>query len=269
MSSRPIALTIAGSDPSGGAGIQADLKTFTALGVYGSAVLAALTAQNTKGVSGVHQVPAEFLRAQLHAVLDDLRVDAIKIGMLGNREAIAAVVESFDQDRARFVVLDPVMVATSGDRLIDEQAAAALRETLLPLCDLCTPNLAEAAVLLGTEPARTDDDMLRQAQGIRELGARAVLVKGGHGSGSEARDVLVDQSGPSWFSAPRIATTNTHGTGCTLSSAIAALKARGEGLVPAIEQAKSYLHRAIVAADDLDVGSGHGPVDHLVGWSPQ
>lgn len=256
-----IALTIAGSDSGGGAGIQADLKTFSALGVYGASVLTAITAQNTHGVSGVHPVPADMVRAQLDAVLDDLDVKAIKIGMVADAgviEAIAAGLEGV----AIPVVLDPVMIATSGDRLIGEGAEAALRDRLLPLATLVTPNIPEAAVLLGEERAGDLGAMTAQAKRLARL-THAVLLKGGHLTTEDSPDVLVTPLGTSTVSAPRVHTRNTHGTGCTLSSAVAAWLARGETLEAAVGKAKAYLSAALAAADGLRVGSGHGPVHHF------
>ena len=261
-----IAVTIAGSDSGGGAGIQADLKTFSALGVYGACVITALTAQNTLGVSAIHDVPPQFVTAEIDAVFTDLRVDAVKIGMLSRPEIIAAVAAGLDRYRARNVVLDPVMVAASGDPLIVDEAVAALIDLLLPRVALITPNLPEAARLLG-EPAAPDRQaMERQAERLCAKGASAVLIKGGHGGGSESADFLLTGEGGRWFSAPRIATDNTHGTGCTLSSAIAAGLAKGDGLVAAVAAAKDYVTAAIAAADRLEIGQGRGPVHHFHAW---
>jgi hydroxymethylpyrimidine/phosphomethylpyrimidine kinase len=258
-------LTVAGSDPSGGAGVQADLKTFTALGVYGGAVLTALTAQNTRGVTGVHPVPADFVTAQLDAVLGDLDVRALKTGMLWSAEVVGAVADAVARHQVPAVVVDPVMVATSGDRLVDEGTVAAVRERLLPLATLVTPNLPETATLLG-DAQPPDDEAAMSAAGarLRELGAHAALVKGGHGTGEESLDVLVDAAGAVRMSAPRIRTTGTHGTGCTLSAAVAARLAAGDDLRTAVRAAKEYLTAALAAGADLQVGGGAGPVDHLV-----
>jgi hydroxymethylpyrimidine/phosphomethylpyrimidine kinase len=263
MSRPPVALTIAGSDPSGGAGIQADLKTFSALGAYGTAVITALTAQNTRGVSGVHVVPADFVTAQLETLIDDVRLDAIKIGMLANADIVAAVGEFLRRHPHEHVVLDPVMVATSGDRLLDDDAVQAVRE-LMPLVSLITPNLAEAAALLDTGPATTLAQMRLQAAGLKEMGAHRVLIKGGHRSDSpQAVDLLLDVDAEALMKAPRVNTVNTHGTGCTLSSALAALRPQRESWIEAASDAKSWLTAALVAADSLQIGHGHGPVHHF------
>ena len=269
----PTALTVAGSDPSGGAGIQADLKTFSALGVYGTAVLTALTAQNTRGVTGVHPVPAEFVGQQLHTLLDDVEVHATKLGMLGSAAVVRTTAAVLAERRPGPVICDPVMVATSGDRLIDDEAIAAVRDELLPVADLITPNVPEAAALLDAEPAVDVDGLLRQATELLELGPRAVLLKGGHLGGDESVDVLVTASGSTVTRRPRVSTTATHGTGCTLSSAIAALAARGGGApdwAALVEGARNYLHRALIEGESLGIGSGHGPVHHFAGiWPPR
>ncbi|MFS8038000.1 bifunctional hydroxymethylpyrimidine kinase/phosphomethylpyrimidine kinase [Xanthobacter sp. AM11] len=259
----PIALTIAGSDSSGGAGIQADLKTFSALGVFGASVITALTAQNTLGVSAIHDVPDGFIAAQMDAVFADLRVDAVKIGMLSRPGAIRTVAEGLARHRARPVVLDPVMVAASGARLLTDDSLAGLKAILIPMADLITPNLPEAAALLGAEPAQDEAQMRRQGEALLALGARAVLMKGGHGQGAESVDLLVEPAGVTRFAAPRHPTRNTHGTGCTLSSAVAAGLAAGLALPAAVARAKDYISGAIAAADRLDVGHGHGPVHHF------
>ncbi|MBI1204505.1 MAG: bifunctional hydroxymethylpyrimidine kinase/phosphomethylpyrimidine kinase [Rhodopseudomonas sp.] len=263
-----IAVTIAGSDSSGGAGIQADLKTFAALGVYGASAIAALTAQNTQGVSAIHDVPADFIAAQIDAVFSDLDVDAVKIGMLSNVAAIEAVAAGLKRHAARNIVLDPVMVATSGDRLLAAEAVAALCRELLPLALVVTPNLHEAAALTDAAVASSEDEMVAQALRILAFGPRYVLMKGGHGTGAESVDLLVGEEGVVRFPAPRIATDNTHGTGCTLSSAIAAGLAKGLGLNDAVRAAKVYVTAAIAAADRLAVGHGHGPLHHFYqSWS--
>ena len=260
----PIALTIAGSDSSGGAGIQADLKTFTALGVYGASVLTALTAQNTRGVTGVHTPPAAFVRAQIDAVLDDLDVAAIKTGMLANGEIVTAVAEALAARKPMPLVVDPVMVATSGDRLLDPAAVAAVQHRLIPLATLITPNLPEAAALLGVARASSIAAMEEQARALLGFGCRAVLVKGGHGTGNDAVDVLVTAAGEvTHLAAPRIATRNTHGTGCTLSAAIAALLATGTALPEAVRRAKAFLGEALAHGATLRIGNGSGPVDHM------
>jgi hydroxymethylpyrimidine/phosphomethylpyrimidine kinase len=258
---RAVALTVAGSDPSGGAGIQADLKTFHAFGVYGEAVLVALTAQNTLGVRGVHEVPVAFVAAQLDAVLEDIPPVAVKTGMLATAALVEAVADGLARGFTGALVVDPVMVATSGARLLEDDAVDALRRLLFPRAVLVTPNLAEAAVLSGI--AVVDErTALEAGRRILDFGPGAVLVKGGHGSGPEAVDLLVTSSGVVRLVRPRIATTSTHGTGCTLSAAVTASLALGRTLEEAVEDARDYLHRALVAAPGL--GRGHGPVQHLV-----
>lgn len=258
-----IALTIAGSDSGGGAGIQADIKTFSALGVYGASVITALTAQNTLGVSAIHDVPPEFIGAQIDAVYSDLNVAATKIGMLSQASTIEAVAAGFERHKAKNVVLDPVMVAASGAKLLADEAVAALKRTLLHRAVVVTPNLYEAAALLEAPVAKNEREMLEQAERIRALGARAVLIKGGHAEGPEAVDLFVDANGLRRLVAARVQTLNTHGTGCTLSSAIAAFLARGLELPEAVTLAKNYISSAIAAADQLAVGHGHGPVHHF------
>lgn len=259
MSRTVTALSIAGSDPSGGAGIQADLKSMSANGAYAMSVITALTAQSTRGVAGVRAVPVDFVRLQLDALLADIRPDATKIGMLATAELAALVGEYLPE--LPCTVLDPVMVATSGDPLLDPDATAAVRD-LCPVAELITPNLAEAAVLLDCERATTLDEMADQARALRDLGVRRALVKGGHLT-KEATDVFVDESGTHLLPGRRIATENTHGTGCTLSSAIAALRPRSENWLEAVTRAKTYLTGAIAAADSLGVGHGHGPTHHF------
>lgn len=261
--SRPIALTLAGSDSSGGAGIQADLKTFSAFDVYGAAVLTALTAQNTRGVTAVLAIPPDFIAKQIAAVAEDLAVASVKTGMLGDTQTVDAVVAALKRHRLGPLVVDPVMVATSGDVLLAPDAVEAVRSRLLPLADIVTPNLLEAAHLTGSKAATSVDDMRRQGEVLLDLGAKAVLVKGGH-SGGEATDVLVRPEGMSTYTAPRIDTRHTHGTGCTLSAAIAACLARGLELDDAISSAKTYVWHALQAGRALGVGSGNGPLDHLV-----
>jgi hydroxymethylpyrimidine/phosphomethylpyrimidine kinase len=261
----PIALTIAGSDSSGGAGIEADLKTFAALGVYGATVVTALTAQNTKGVFAIHDVPGDFIAAQINAVFTDLAVSAVKIGMLGTVPAIEVVAAALDRYRPRQVVLDPVMVASSGARLLREDALSRLRD-LVSRVRVLTPNLSEAAVLLGASPARDESEMCAQGQQLLTLGAAAVLIKGGHGGGPESVDFLVTADGVLRLAVPRMATGKIHGTGCTFASAIAAGLAKGLALEEAARQAKAYVSAAIAAADQLAVGSGRGPLHHFHGW---
>ena len=261
----PNVLSIAGSDPSGGAGVQADLKTIGALGGYGMAAITALTAQNTRGVSAVHVPPAAFLVAQLDAVFADIRVDAVKIGMLADAAIATAVAERLIAHGARNIVLDPVLVATSGDSLGAPGVVEAMREKLLPQAALVTPNLPEAARLADRPLATTLHGMRETARALVEIGARAVLVKGGHLAGPEAADILFDGRTMQVFTAPRIDTPNTHGTGCTLSSAIATALAQGAALPDAIERAKAYLTEALRRSGDLSVGAGHGPVQHFFG----
>jgi len=259
-----IAVTIAGSDSGGGAGIQADLKTFSANAVYGASVLTALTAQNTLGVTGIHDVPPDFVRAQMDAVYSDLKVNATKIGMLSRVDVIEAVAEGLKAHDTGPVVLDPVMVAASGDPLLADSAVDGLIALLVPLADVITPNLHEAARMLNSGAAESEADMQAQAERLLSLGAGAVLLKGGHGTGKESADLFLTLDGaPTWLREKRIATVNTHGTGCTLSSAIAAGLAKGQDLESAIRSGKSYIHAAIAAADRLEIGAGHGPVHHF------
>jgi hydroxymethylpyrimidine/phosphomethylpyrimidine kinase len=262
----PIALTIAGSDSGGGAGIQADLKTFAALGVYGASVITALTAQNTRGVRGVHLVPADFVTAQLDAVFDDLAIGAVKIGMVASRGGVDAIADGLGRWRPAHVVLDPVMVATSGDRLLAEDAVEGLRQLLIPLSSLITPNLPEAAVLLGEPIATSEAAIADQGRRLLALGCPAVLIKGGHGQGAESTDYLTTANGTLPLAAPRLATRNTHGTGCSLSSAVAAGLAKGADLESAVRHAKAFVSDAIAAADRLDIGHGHGPLHHFHGF---
>jgi hydroxymethylpyrimidine/phosphomethylpyrimidine kinase len=262
----PIAVTIAGSDSSGGAGIQADLKTFAAFGVYGASVITALTAQNTQGVAAIHDVPAEFIGAQMDAVFSDLSVGAVKIGMLSQPDVIAAVAAGLAKHGQTDVVLDPVMVAASGDRLLVPEAIDVMRRVLIPRALVITPNLPEAAALLDTTPAASEGEMRDQVERLLTLGPRAVLIKGGHSNSPESVDIFFDGSVELRLPAPRIATENTHGTGCTLSSAIAAGLAKGLRLVEAIAEAKAYVTLAIAGADRLTIGSGHGPVHHFHAW---
>jgi len=259
----PIALTIAGSDSSGGAGIQADLKTFAALGVYGASVITALTAQNTQGVAGIHQVPADFVTAQIEAVFSDLAIGAVKIGMVADLDVIGAIAAGLAKWQPKDVVLDPVMVATSGDRLLKADAVDALRTKLIPLAALIAPNLPEAAALLDEPVATTESAIADQGKRLLALGPRAVLIKGGHGQGADSIDYLVGASGTIALSAPRVATANTHGTGCSLSSAIAAGLAKGEDMESAVRNAKAWISAAIAAANRFTVGHGHGPVHHF------
>lgn len=262
----PIALTIAGSDCSGGAGIQADLKTFAALGVYGASVITALTAQNTSGVSGIHQVPADFVTAQIDAVFGDLDVKAVKIGMVAQLATIDAIVAGLTRWSPKHIVLDPVMVATSGSRLLPADAIERLRTRLIPCASLITPNLPEAAALLDEPVAVSEAAIESQGKRLLSMGCPAVLIKGGHGQGAESIDYLVRGSGIIALAAPRIATQNTHGTGCSLSSAIAAGLAKGQDMETAVRNAKAWVSAAIAAADRLGVGHGHGPIHHFHGF---
>ena len=257
----PVALTIAGSDSGGGAGIQADLKTFQAFGVFGTSALTAITVQNTRGVTGVHPIPIDTVRAQIAAVAEDLPPAACKTGMLATAELVRAVAASIREHALPNYVLDPVMVATSGDRLLDEDAQQTIVAELVPLATLVTPNLPEAALLVGF-PVHDEPSMRRAAQALVELGARAALLKGGHLGASELVDVLYD--GREWHAwrRPRLDTRNTHGTGCTLSAAAAAGLAHGRPLVASVAAALEFVQRAIQAAPGL--GSGHGPLNHMV-----
>jgi len=259
----PVALTIAGSDSSGGAGIQADLKTFAALGVFGASAITALTAQNTRGVTGIHAVPAAFVTAQIEAVFSDLAVGAVKIGMVAQAESIDAIAVALTRWAPAHIVLDPVMVATSGDRLLAADAVDALRQKLIPLATVITPNLPEAAALLDEPVAASEAEIENQGRRLLALGCRAVLIKGGHGQGADSTDYLVGAQGSLALVAPRVATRNTHGTGCSLSSAVAAGLAKGESLEQAVRNAKSWISAAIAAADRFSVGHGHGPIHHF------
>jgi hydroxymethylpyrimidine/phosphomethylpyrimidine kinase len=262
----PIALTIAGSDSSGGAGIQADLKTFAARGVYGASVVTALTAQNTNGVTGIHQVPADFITAQIDAVFGDLDVKAVKIGMVAQLSTIDAIGAGLTRWSPKHIVLDPVMVATSGDRLLAMDAVEGLRTKLIPRASLITPNLPEAAALLDEPVAASEAAIESQGKRLLAMGCPAVLIKGGHGQGAESTDYLVNANRTLVLAAPRIATKNTHGTGCSLSSAIAAGLAKGEELETAVRNAKAWISAAIATADRLGVGHGHGPIHHFHGF---
>lgn len=257
----PIALTIAGSDSGGGAGIQADLKSFQAFGVFGTSVITALTAQNTRGVSGVHAVPPAFVRAQIDAVVEDLRPAALKTGMLANAALVAEVAAAIQAHGLTRYVLDPVMVATSGDRLLERDAESAVKTELLPLCTLVTPNLEEAALLTGRR-GEDESAMRVMAEDLVQHGAGAALVKGGHLPGDVLVDVLFDGREHRTWTRSRIHSRHTHGTGCTLSAAIAAGLARGAPLADAIDAGLEYVRRGIESAPGL--GSGHGPLNHMV-----
>jgi hydroxymethylpyrimidine/phosphomethylpyrimidine kinase len=258
-----IAVTIAGSDSGGGAGLQGDLKTFSALGVYGACVVTALTAQSTTGVAAIHDVPADFVAAQMNAVFSDLGVGAVKIGMLSRPAVIEAVAAGLTRWRQTQVVLDPVMVASSGERLLSADAVDVLKHVLIPHALVLTPNLAEAAALLGAPLAQTPAEMLAQARALIGLGAKAVVIKGGHAAGPNSVDVLVDHNAVVELPLTRIASRNTHGTGCAFSAAIAAGLAKGLSVEAAARSAKAYVHAAIAAADTLKIGTGPGPVHHF------
>ncbi|MEN5296975.1 bifunctional hydroxymethylpyrimidine kinase/phosphomethylpyrimidine kinase [Brucella sp. TWI559] len=259
----PICVTIAGSDSSGGAGIQADLKSFSALNVYGASVITAITAQNTLAVTAVHDIPSEIVAAQIDAVFSDLNVASVKIGMVSVPQTILAIAKGL-ASFSRPVVLDPVMVAKSGDRLLSEAAISTLRDELIPLASVLTPNRPEAACLLDCATARNDDEAEEQGRALLKLGAKAVLMKGGHAEGDVCADLLIRKDLPTiTLKAPRIDTQNTHGTGCTLSSAIAAGLGKNLVLEQALHEAHAYLQAAIRSANSLQVGSGHGPVHHF------
>ncbi|PMS35210.1 hydroxymethylpyrimidine kinase /phosphomethylpyrimidine kinase [Trinickia symbiotica] len=262
----PNVLTIAGSDSGGGAGIQADLKTFSALGAYGASVVTALTAQNTCGVTAVHTPDASFVAAQIDAVFGDIGIDAVKIGMLSNARIVRVVAAALRRYEPRCVVLDTVMISKSHRALLEPDAVAVLRDELLPLATVVTPNLPEAAALLGVVPAADEPEMLRQGEALRAFGAHAVLMKGGHLAAPDSPDWLIDASGSHRFGGPRIAVSNTHGTGCTLSSAIAALVPQRADLRSAIADAKAYLLDALRESGRLSVGSGIGPLHHFHRW---
>jgi hydroxymethylpyrimidine/phosphomethylpyrimidine kinase len=261
----PIALTVAGSDPSGGAGIQADLKTFSALGVYGASVVTALTAQNTIGVTGVFAIPANFIADQFRAVVSDISVAAIKTGMLGDTATVEIVARLLSEVPGVPVIVDPVMVATSGDVLLSPDAIDAVRQALIPKAALITPNIPEAAKLLDAREAQSEADMQSQAEALKKLGCGAVLLKGGHASTSDAVDVFFDGATSVVLRQPRIETRNTHGTGCTLSAAIAAYLALGKTLQEAVEAAKLFVWAALSSGAAHTIGRGNGPIDHLFG----
>ena len=259
----PNVLSIAGSDPSGGAGIQADIKTISANGAFAMAAITALTAQKTQGVTGIYLVPPAFVQVQIAAIFADIRVDAVKIGMIANADIAAVVAQALDGHSDIPIVLDPVMIAKGGAALLQPDAVNTLRDVLLPLATVLTPNLPEAAHLLNTATATTRDEMATQGAALCALGASAVLMKGGHLEGSDSPDCLVTNDTVTWFDAPRTATANTHGTGCTLSSALAAHLAKGHSVVDATASAKSYVAHAITHAGALSVGTGHGPTHHF------
>lgn len=260
------ALTIAGTDPSGGAGIQADLKTFSALGAYGCSVITALVAQNTCGVQSVYRIEPDFVAAQLDSVFSDVRIDTTKIGMLAETDIVEAVAERLQRHHVRNVVLDTVMLAKSGDPLLSPSAIETLRVRLLPQVSLITPNLPEAAALLDAPHARTEQEMLAQGRALLAMGCEAVLMKGGHLEDAQSPDWLFTREGEQRFSAPRVNTKNTHGTGCTLSAALAALRPRHRSWGETVNEAKAWLSAALAQADTLEVGKGIGPVHHFHAW---
>jgi hydroxymethylpyrimidine/phosphomethylpyrimidine kinase len=263
----PRVLSIAGSDSGGGAGIQADLKTFAALGCYGMTAITAITAQNTLGVRSIHSIPVDIVWDQIAAVVEDIGVDAVKIGMLGSADTVRTVADALQRCGLRQVVLDPVMVATSGARLIDDAAIAVIVSELFSLATVVTPNLDEAALLVG-RPLVSEADMEAAARELVARGARAVLLKGGHLAGDTVSDLLLARDAqPLWMRAPRIATGNTHGTGCTLSSAIASRLALGDDLVHAVQHAREFVRGALAAGAPVRTGAGSGPLNH--GHAPQ
>ncbi len=271
MSKTPIALTIAGSDSGGGAGIQADLKTFSALGVYGASVITALTAQNTQGVDAIYEVEPEFIRQQVDAVASDLTVDAVKIGMLHRSQIIETVAQSLEHHNIGHIVVDPVMVAKSGDPLLQEDAIDALKSILIPMASIITPNIPEAARLLRRKVEYVENNMYTVAERLLALGCGSVLLKGGHDlKSADSVDIFHDGNNAVALTNPRINTNNTHGTGCTLSSAVCANLARKTGLNQAVLCAKQFISSAIEHADKLQIGSGHGPVNHFYAlWSKE
>ena len=261
----PNALTIAGSDPSGGAGIQADLKSFSANRVYGMSVLTALTAQNTLGVSGIHKVPKKFIENQLNTIFHDIKVDAIKIGMIANSDIAKVIFKNVKNRDVNHIVIDPVMVAKGGAKLLEDDAIDVLRDKLFNIADVITPNLPEAALLTGRRCAKSKSEMLYQAKYMLDMGPRAIFLKGGHLEGSTSPDLLLTGEIEKWFESDRIDTTNTHGTGCTLSSAICANLARGLEIEKAAEDAKLFVTNSIKHSNKLQVGHGHGPTHHFHG----
>ncbi|OLQ81438.1 bifunctional hydroxymethylpyrimidine kinase/phosphomethylpyrimidine kinase [Photobacterium proteolyticum] len=263
-SKTPITLTIAGSDSGGGAGIQADIKAISATGSYACSVITALTAQNTQGVSGILAVEPGFVEQQLDSVFADLDVKAVKVGMLSDSNIIRVVAAKLRQYQPKHLVVDPVMVATSGDLLLQQDAISSLKSELLPLADVITPNLPEAAALLNVAIPQSEQEMANMIAGLRELGSESVLLKGGHlEQDTNSTDLLILADNVVRMSTPRIPTSNTHGTGCTLSSATASFLAQGIELTTAVQYAKSYITMAISHADELEIGSGHGPVHHF------
>lgn len=267
MRTYPCVLTIAGSDCSGGAGIQADIKTISALGAYAASAITAITVQNTCGVTGIHPVPPSYVKGQIEAVMDDIRPQAIKIGMINDTKIVEVIAEMLQKYQPQFVVFDPVMVSTSGCKLMEDEAIEAITTRLIPLATLITPNLSEAEILAGQKIC-TVEEMQRQAKEMLKLGCRGVLVKGGHLEGGRMCDVLQvsGEEAPHLFAAPKVDSRNTHGTGCTLSSAIATYLALGETVTDAVEKAKQYVYKGIEAGKDVCIGHGHGPQNHF--YSP-
>lgn len=263
-SDTPIVLTIAGSDSGGGAGIQADIKAMSATGSFACSVITAITSQNTQGVSAIFPIPLEHVSSQLDAVFSDLNVAAVKVGMLADSNIIKVVADKIKEYQPKHLVIDPVMVATSGDLLLEQSAISTLKEVLIPLADIITPNLPEGAALTGKPVPESEADMQNMVEELRALGAKAVLLKGGHLEQDEnSNDLLILPSCTALISAKRFPTKNTHGTGCTLSSAIASYLAQGNDLTQSVELGKRYISEAIAHADQLNVGQGHGPVNHF------
>ncbi len=259
----PCVLTIAGSDCSGGAGIQADIKTISALGAYAASVITAVTVQNTCGVTGIHRIPPEIIAAQAEAVMEDICPTAVKIGMINDAEAVHAIAETLRRFRPPHIVFDPVMISSSGRKLMEDEAVDAIQKELFPLCSLITPNIDEAAFLLQRD-IRSTADMKTAARDLLRYGSKAVLLKGGHLSGETASDILQDGKTETYaFSAPMINSQNTHGTGCTLSSAIATHLALGESMEQAVRKSKEYVHHCLEAGKDVCIGHGHGPMNHF------
>ena len=256
-------LSIAGSDPSGGAGIQADLKTFAANGVYGMAAITALTVQNTIGVQGIHFVPAKFVSSQIEAIFSDIAVSSVKVGMVGNAEIAEEIGPTLAKYRNLNSVVDPVMVAKGGSPLLDKKAIQAVKDNLLPLATIVTPNLPEAAILLGSSIAKSEEDMVYQGKALLNLGPKSILMKGGHSEGITSNDLLVTENNYVWFKEKRINTKNTHGTGCTLSSSIASFLAKDFSVEEAVSKAKKFVTDAIRNSEKLSVGKGHGPTNHF------
>ncbi len=266
MKRYPVVLSVAGSDPSGGAGIQADLKTFAALGVYGAAAITAVTIQNTTGVKYVHALPYDVVYDQIVAVMDDIHPDVVKVGMVNDSSTLDAIASAFQQSKPPFLIVDPIMLSSSGCPLMQPDAKSVFVEKLLPLTSMLTPNLPEAW-LLAEKTAEREGNLSDAAREILSFGVGAVLIKGGHSAGDEKTDILFQPAGEQKFSAKTVESRNTHGTGCTLSSAIAAYMARGLSLEQSVGKAKEYLTRALLAGAGVTVGSGTGPLNH--GFLPE